>query len=495
MMRWLLSLLAVLLCSAALAGSPVLGPAAPLPCASLTDRSANPQGGAGRITLDTFVPDPGCWLRDISGEITNRGFMKLTATLAKWMVISGIVIGLIKSIVSASASAGIRAMILGVFCFSVVTGYGNKEGPGWLLATWAMGGWQQTYIASSSLGQTMLDASVMKSARDLDLKIADYIRISSALGQIQSDMASIADKTDPAALDQQYNDLVVNAKKDLTWTDGGGSFLGGKLSNYGFTYFLMLGLFSVFSAIILSSGIMVTLIVVALPILIGLLMLGHSTALRGAAVLWVSNLLTVLLLPVFLALLTGVILKAPVQALNETLTYNVQVGQKMVDETRTALNQCGGVLYVACNIKETLMSKISGYGQSLSDVFFGMGQVIFVLIVVFGIGLGQLRRIPSMVAQILGTVAGGESSGVRTALPGIPRMRMPQFSGGAPAAQSGARPVAVSRVGGGGGAGGPGRLGGGSGGGALGASVSPKMVLTKTITVQATRMLPKPPKP
>jgi len=345
-----------------------------------------------------------------------------------------------------------------------------------------------------------LDGTVMKSASDLDLKIADYIRISSALGQIQSDLASVADKTDPAALDQQYNDLVVNAKKDLTWTDGGGSFLGGKLSNYGFTYFLMLGLFSVFSAIILSSGVMVTLLVVILPILIGLLMLGHATALRGAAILWISNILTVLLLPIFLALLTGVILKAPVQALNETLTYNVQVGQKMVDETRTALNQCGGVLYVACNIKETLMSKISGYGQSLSDVFFGMGQVIFVLIVVFGIGLGQLRRIPAMVAQILGTMAGGESSGVRTALPGMPRMRMPEFSGGgaAPAAQGGARPVTVSRVGGGGGnGGGPGRLGGGGGGGALGtgASVNPKMVLTKTITVQATRMLPKPPKP
>ena len=134
MKTWLLSLLALLLCSVALAGGPI-GPPAPLPCASLTNRTADPQGGAGRITLNTFVPDPGCWLRDIAGEVGGRGLMRFTAKVAEVMIVAGIILAIIKSVAGSSASAGLRAVMLGVLCFSAVHGYGARTGPAWLAAT------------------------------------------------------------------------------------------------------------------------------------------------------------------------------------------------------------------------------------------------------------------------------------------------------------------------------------------------------------------------
>ena len=491
-MKRLIFLLLALLFSVSLAATPI-GPATSPPCKSLSSTptpSGTPAAGAGRVTLDTFVPDPGCWVRDFSWQVNSIGLVGYACTLAEVMIAAGVLIGGLKWLSSGSITPFLKALAIGMVTFSLVLSYSQKQGGAFMVAQWITDSWTTTYIASSGVGQTWLNGTVLRDAANLDQQISNYVRISSSLSQIRSDLVGASKNTDPAALNRIYTDMVEQASSDSA---AYGDKFQIPLSSYSWVYFLMLGLFSVYSAIILSSGMLIILMVIVLPLLLALTTLGHLTPLKAGGIIWLSNLAMVLVLPVFLALLSGVILKTPVQSLAQALNDNVATGQQMIAQTQQAMSQCGSALYdPVCNIKETVMANVDSYVTSLGDIVVGMGRMAFVLVVCFGIGLTQVRRIPAVIAQLLGTIAGGESSGVRSTPPGLPRINLPRIAGGgsgsagkvtkpAPAPSGGDpgnRQVSVQRV--------PrSPLGSGSG-----TPISPQMVLAKTITVGAQKALP-----
>lgn len=385
-------------------------------CQTMLERNAPAQGGS-RINLETFVPDPGCWLQASIKDINDVNLFTVTAAIAKFIVVASVLWALLTSIGRGTATPFLRALALGFVAFTAANAYTTKSGVGWVAADWAMGAWQTAYVGSARVGQAMLDQRILAKTKELDEKISNYVAISMDIQAIATQKALFGTKADPNTLETAY--------QEMQKTVDSGSNIKSPLpkSAYSAAYFLTLGIFSVFAILVYSSGMMVVISVLALPIVLALTTLGSRQFLQTVGVIWLSNVVTILIIPVFMAILMTTMLTSPVQSLNANLQYNIEIGTQMLTEVKQRLDSCSGVLFVACRAVEGIGAVIDGFTQGLESAFMGVGVAIFAIIVAFSVAVSQLRRIPATVERILGGLGGGESSGVFTDFNKRPRER------------------------------------------------------------------------
>lgn len=416
-MRRLFILLAVLLtvgfpgALAARTGGPTgsalctsLVPSTPLP----------PSGGGSRINLESFVPDPGCWLQDTAREVNNRNLYNFSADIAKFIVVVSILLAGLKAIPSGAYSMFLRTLAIGVVIFYAADTYDRKSGLGWIAADSMMDAWTTVYLESSRVGQAMLDQNVLKQVNELDVEFQKFVVSSMAIQGVAGLNGLFGGETDPTMLDSAYQRMQdrLNARETNPLLGNGTSI----------AYFLLLGMFSVFAALVYSSGVLVIITIIALPIVLALSTSGSMQFLKTTGVIWLSNLITILILPIFMALLIGTMLKAPIATLKDNLSYNATLATETANQIKANLDACSGVMFLACKFDRGLDGLMDNAMRGLESSFMGLSVGVLAVLVTFTIAMTQLRRIPSTVDRIFGTMGGGESSGVKTDFAGKPRL-------------------------------------------------------------------------
>lgn len=362
-----------------------------------------------RVNLETFVPDPGCWLQASTREVNNRNLYKVTATIAKFIVIASLLIAALKSVTAGSPTIFLKALVIGIVVFYSADTYDRKSGLGWTVASAAMEAWQTVYLESSRVGQQMLDDRVLAQVEQLDVEFQKYLSGSLVIQSITRNSGLRGDPTDPVSLETAWQDV----QKEKTFSP----FLG--KGGTSVAYFLLLGLFSVFAALVYSSGMMVLLTVLILPIVMALSTLGSARLIKATAVIWITNVITILILPIFMAILISTTLQAPIRTLKDNLSYNAQLASEAADKIKSELDACSGVFFVNCRFTAFADNFLQGWENS----FLGISVGVIAVLVIFSISMTQLRRIPAAVDRILGGMGGGESSGVKTDFADKPRLR------------------------------------------------------------------------
>ncbi len=390
-------------------------------CATLTV-PIPPSAGGSRINLETFVPDPGCWLQDTANEVRNRNLYDFSADLAKFIVVASLLYAGLRSIPSRSVSTFLRTLAVSVVVFYAADTYDRQSGLGWLAADTMMSAWTTVYTESSRVGQAMLDANVIKQVKELDTEFQKFVVASTTIQSVAALNGLFGNETDPTMLDTAYQRL-----QDQLGQKKFNPVLG---SNPSIAYFLLLGMFSVFAALIYTSGVVVIITITLLPISLALSVTGSTQFLRTIAVMWLSNLITILLLPIFMAILIGTMLKAPIATLKDNLAYNATLASDTANQIKQGLDACSGVMFLTCKFSHGLEGLITNSLRGLEGAFFGVSIGVFAIAVVFSVALNQLRRIPSTVDRIFGTMGGGESSGVKTDFVSAPKLPRPRPSGG-----------------------------------------------------------------
>ncbi|GAA5533900.1 hypothetical protein [Deinococcus aluminii] len=470
MIRRLLTVLALLLTLAA----PALAAQTQQPndggvvCQTLADRSG-PADGGNRVNLETFVPDPGCWLQESAKEIYNRNLYGVTAKIGMFIVVASILIAALKSIPAASPTTFMKALALGAIIFSALLTYDRKMGGGWFVAETAMSAWTMTYTASSRVGQAILDQTVLQKTADLTLAFGRYVQSTAVIQSVATYNSVAGDETDPATLENAWRNLQgkMDARSSPFQVKGLGAI----------TYFLMLGIFSVFAALVYSSGMLVLLAVLAFPIVLALSTLGSLQLLKTTGVIWLSNVVIILVLPIFMAILLSTTLSSPINTLQDNVTYNAQLASEAAAQVKAKIDACPRVFTVVCRLDTGLKSMVATVQDTLETAFMGVLVGGFAVVVAFTIAMTQLRRIPAAIERIFGGMGGGESSGAHTDF-FIGRKQVQRVTNTQNNQQGGqARP----------GGGGP-RMGGAGGGGApvAGGAVSPNPSVTAAMIITST---------
>lgn len=470
MIRRLLAVLALLLTLAA----PALAARVPesgggVVCQTLLDRPG-PADGGNRINLETFVPDPGCWLQESAKEIYNRNLYGVTAKIGMFIVVASVLIAALKSIPAASPTTFMKALALGAIIFSALLTYDRKMGGGWFVAETAMSAWTSAYTASSRVGQAMLDQTVLQQTADLTQAFGKYVQSTAVIQSVATYNSVAGDETDPTTLENAWRNLQgkMDARSSPFQVKGLGAI----------TYFLMLGIFSVFAALVYSSGMLVLLAVLAFPIVLALSTLGSLQLLKTTGVIWLSNVIIILVLPIFMAILLTTTLSSPIHTLQDNVAYNAQLASEAAAQVKAKIDACPRVFTVVCRLDTGLKSMVATVQDTLETAFMGVLVGGFAVVVAFAIAMTQLRRIPAAIERIFGGMGGGESSGAHTDF-FIGRKQVQRVNTQNNQQGGQARP--------GGGGGGP-RMGGAGGGGGrvAGGAVSPNPGVTAAMIITST---------
>lgn len=420
-------------------------------CATLT-MPTSPSAGGNRINLETFVPDPGCWLQDTAKEVRNRNLYDFSADIAKFIVVASLLYAALKAIPTRSVSTFMRTLAVSVVVFYAADTYDRQSGLGWLAADTMMSAWTTVYTESSRVGQAMLDQNVANQVKDLDTEFQRFVVASMTIQSVAGLNGLFGNETDPTMLDTAYQRLQDQFnKREINPLLGNGTNVA---------YFLLLGLFSIFAALVYSSGLVVVITIIALPISLALSVTGSTQFLRTIAVMWLSNVITILILPIFMAILIGTMLKAPIATLKDNLAYNATLASDTANQIKQGLDACSGVMFLTCKFDRGLDGLIDNAMRGIEASFMGVTVGVFAILVVFSVAVTQLRRIPSTVDRIFGTMGGGESSGVKTDFVDAPKLPRARPSGGSSSSTTTNNLLVVSP----GQAAGAGRGGGGGGG-------------------------------
>lgn len=371
-------------------------------CATLV-----PQGGAGasRVNLESFVPDPICWLRDTSKTIQGAGLYKMTNKLALALIFLSASLALLNSLTSQNRSRLFMHLLICGMCFGAIKDYGGG-GLAWQAYNLLRAGWSSTYGASSAVGQNMLNANFLKDANLLASKTMEYLAINSEMRLQRTLQAgrTLNPMENPDSLQATYD--VVSEEKRKQFAESQ-SFLGGSLASVG--YYLTIGLFSVFGIIIYSSGFLILIIGIMLPIGVAITSFGRSNLMAGMGVLGLGSIATIAVLPIVVGLVTKTMLTSPIQTLSSSLNFTIDQGRTEITTLSASVDRCGWD--VVCQGKTAAESAVMNALGIGGDMIIGLGLGFFAVLAAFAVAMTQLRRVPALVMQVIGAGGGGESTG------------------------------------------------------------------------------------
>lgn len=366
-----------------------------------------PQGatGASRVNLESFVPDPICWLRDTSKTIQGAGLYKMTNKLALALIFLSASLALLNSLTSNNRSRLFMHLLMCGLCFGAIKDYGGG-GLAWQGYNLLRTGWSAAYSGSSTIGQNMLNTSFLKDTNLLASKTLEYLAVNSEMRLQRTLQAgrTLNPMESPESLQATYDAVSEEKKRQFSESQ---SFLGGSVASVG--YYLTIGLFSVFGIIIYSSGFLVLAIGIMLPIGVAITSFGRSNLMAGMGVLGLGSIATIAVLPIVVGLVTKTMLTSPIQTLSSSLNFTIDQGRSEITTLSAAVDRCGWD--VVCQSKTAATSAVFNAFGIGGDMIIGLGLAFFAVMAAFAVAMTQLRRVPALIMQVIGAGGGGESTG------------------------------------------------------------------------------------
>lgn len=392
-------------------------------CATLTN-PAGSQAGGSSVNLETFVPDPVCWLKDTQKTLKPLTVYSWSRNIAIGMIV--VAAGLAALGASLNPAQAMQKIVIAALCFGMLNGYGSSGGA-WYLKTMIDNGWNAAYTASATQGQAMLDANTLQGAKDLGTKFETYFTSMARIRYLEHSMKAVGLRDAVTGqndnLAENYQNTVV--KQDVKGDTSYSTPLWSGLA--GIAYFMILGMFTVFGVMVYSSGFVVLIIGAALPLIIGACAFGNFTPLLSVSKIGLAAILSIILLPISVGIMTKTMLTSPIQTMNASLDFAIKESTDRINAFQAKVDKCQALSLTACTdafgdfgrgvAGDTLvLGAGSALGNSLiRDSLLGLGLGAFGVLAAFAGAVTQVRRIPALVFQVLGAAGGGgESSGAFT---------------------------------------------------------------------------------
>lgn len=383
----------------------------------------SPMGSAtqARISLESFVPDPGCWVLSVIQQLNEFAVPAFAENLGKGLLSIFAAVWLGTAIVNQNWNNVLIKLVFAGAAASMINGYGGGQGPAYIIGQQFMNGWRAAYTTTADKANHKLNYTIQENSVEMAKNVHNYMTTTAAIRSIQAKQQAMSGITDPMAIDRLMEEVEQEQKNQQNTDDERTSPLTGMTMN--FSYLLLMGVYAVFASIIFSSGMMMALLVALLPLIIAVSGIGMASAGWGALSLAIGNILVVAITPMMMSLLIGTAMDAPMKSLNQSLEYNAsQSRQQLVQTKRDFLICASSSTWFTDPPKAAEACKQSTTGRvgdvtgaitsGINDVAMGLGLAVCALVISFATMMLQLRRIPAAVMQVMGTTGGGESSGV-----------------------------------------------------------------------------------
>lgn len=265
----------------------------------------------------------------------------------------------------------------------------------------------------------------------------------------------VTGKAGDDVLEKNYQAIVANPniKGDTSYSSPLWSGLAG------ISYFMILGLFTVFGIMVYSSGFLIIVITYALPLIIGMCAFGSFTPLLSVSKIGLAAILSIILLPITVGVMSKVMLTTPIQTMNSSLDFAIKESTDRIAAYEQRIDKCRALSRDDCVAagKDLVVGAVTDYngGGIVKDAVIGLGLGAFAVIAAFAVAVTQVRRIPALVFQVLGASGGGGESSGAYSPPGVVSTGQAAI-GAATSVAKVASGLPPGKVGGGGGAGGSG---------------------------------------
>jgi hypothetical protein len=383
--------------------------------------------GSSSFDMLTFAPDAQCWFNETVVTLASSGVFHavdgLAAAVMTVLFVTTVLIPFITDPKSRGARMIISAITYVVFGSITISAARNQPGNAIdVIRGYMFTGWTSIYVPSANRGSALINASsgsgsVSANLQGIANKVAQLNYDATIFSRRQKEVMAIAvsaqatnaSSTDTAA---QVDALIKSDQQQY----GDPSAGPGTWTNIGF--FLLLGVFAVFAAIVYSTGLGVIIASLMLSIAFAFAAAGNFSGLKTTLNTTLAAFISTLVVPFTVSIVIAIAFGQPTAAMLRNLTSDsAAVHQSLlnfVTQYQGSVEACDPTNFLTCGVNNQLAgigAAISGAWESLRTQMVGMLTIVIGMIVSLGIGLSQLRRVPALVGSMLGVSGGGESSG------------------------------------------------------------------------------------
>ncbi|ADY27618.1 hypothetical protein Deipr_2501 (plasmid) [Deinococcus proteolyticus MRP] len=377
-----------------------------------------PSAAEQRINLESFVPDPGCWIYNTLTQLEEYGVPGFAESVGKGLLFAGAAFAMIRALSTNSWNQTFLSLLYSGIAFTMINGYGAHSGPGYTIAKTFLDGWQSLYVASASMANEQINTTVIDGTKAISAAMWEYTASVAEIQANQQIMEVMGNFEDPAALEN-----IVDYANERALNRIDGNNIAGDLTPASWAFVLLLGIYGIFAAIVFSSGLMMTLLVMLFPLFVAITALGQKRAAWNAFSLAVGQLLVIMITPAMMNIMLATTMKAPLASMQQSLEVSANQAKNQVMASRQNWEECktlfagaqdvafSGCFDTALNgVKKLQMFEF--IGSTLYDSVMGIVLGVIAIVISFSILILQIRRVPAVVMQVMGAMGGGESSGV-----------------------------------------------------------------------------------
>lgn len=365
------------------------------------------------LTLTTFIPDAGCWYESTITLMADAGAFEMTASFAKYLlVILYGIYGVTALLDKKSRAQWVRMTIATIAVGSLLMTPNNRQDLTSYIRVTMLNSWAELYEVSAGYAQGLLssdrneEGSLGNYVRSLMEQMATMEYNSAVFERVRGDINSKLESRDLGGnADEIKSNVLAILNEDQArsrpqfdtmslWTTIGS--------------FMVMGLFTVFAALIYSTAINLIITALMLPIqlaFVGVLQWGYFTkGLIGFA----ASLITTVMVSVFAVAVMQIAIGAPASAMTQHISDTNRVMEQSIVRYAQQWENCN--LNVGCQVQNFALD-LGVQAQSVRGMVVTLGLTLLMVIVSSGIAMNQLRRIPAAISGAIGISGGGESSG------------------------------------------------------------------------------------
>lgn len=367
------------------------------------------------IDMNVFVPKPEKWINGTFKAIKDFRVLPGVALIAKVIVFSFFIMGVLKHWPSRNMAAIFRSMVLSILAVAVISDATQNRGAIGKLYTMPMEVWRKTYVASTTGVKPNLEAGVIRDTRDLAITMNSFIQNAmmsvNAMGAFNG--SQITDD-DPASAASAANQAITSVKdrtanetrtmKSLSWI-------------YQIGYLILLGFFMAYAGVIYFSAMTVVFGMLALPIALGFWASGNGNGVKVILTSWITAILTVALAPPVMMIATNMALKQPTVYIKSQIDPMNTQARAAMQQYASTYARCaaahrddwilGGTATEVCSVTGNFGLFASNFGRAVVKILVGLAIMVLTMIVSLGVGAALIRAIPNILGGLLGGAVGG----------------------------------------------------------------------------------------
>lgn len=365
------------------------------------------------LSLTTFIPDAGCWYEGTITLMAESGAFAMTASFAKYLLVILYGIYGITALLDKKARAQwVKMTIATIAVGSLLFSPASRDDLTSYIRVTMLNSWADLYEASAGYAQGLLGSdnneqgSLGNYVRSLMEQMATLEYNSTVFERVRGDINS---KLESQELGANADEIKANVMAILNEDQARSQPQFDSMSLWTtLGSFLVMGLFTVFAALIYSTAINLIITALMLPIqlaFVGVLQWGYFTkGLIGFA----ASLITTVMVSVFAVAVMKIAIGAPAS----TMTQHMADSNRMMEQSIVSYAQQWETCSwdVGCEVQNFVLD-LGVQAQSVRSMVVTLGLTLLMVIVSSGIAMNQLRRIPAAISGAIGISGGGESSG------------------------------------------------------------------------------------